>query len=103
MSNVALFSVRDVVSGTYGVPFASQNSSTAVRSVAMEVNNDDARSVLHTHPDDFQLYHLGSFDDESSVFSPVENGPVLICRLSTLVQSPDAISGANRAGTLEVR
>lgn len=77
-------SVRDTVSSTFGTPFFSQNQQTALRSVRMEVNNADARSVLHTHPADFELYVLGEFDDISGSFTLRET-PLCVCRLDSLV------------------
>lgn len=101
MSVISVFSVRDVVSDTYGRPFYSFNTSTALRSLKSEVNNKVVGSVLFESPDDFELYLLGEFDDETGRFDLLDRMQFVV-RCSSLVLRADAISdeGANRAGNL---
>lgn len=89
MTIMALFSVRDVVSNTYGTPFSSINEQTAIRSLKMEMNS--GQSVLGSNPDDFELYAVGHFDQDTGqteLLTPL----VLVCRLSSLadVIKPEA-------------
>lgn len=98
MTILRAYSVRDVVSNTYGRPFFSQNDATAVRSLAMEVNNSSFESVLHTNPDDFELYLIGEFDDELCTFDSL-SAIQLLCRCSSLVKAPGAVNEVNRTGT----
>jgi hypothetical protein len=41
----------------------------AIRSFSDEVNRQSDDNQLHNHPDDFDLYELGEFDDNSGTFA----------------------------------
>jgi len=58
-----MFAVYDQVAEVYGRPFFSQTVGTAVRSFTDEVNRPESDNALASHPKDFALYHLGSFED----------------------------------------
>lgn len=51
----------------YGRPFYVPHVNAALRSLTDEVNN--AQSDLFKHPDDFDLYELGEFDDSDASFA----------------------------------
>jgi len=40
----------------------------AIRSFSDEINRADAENQLHNHPDDFDLYEFGEFDDNTGSF-----------------------------------
>lgn len=85
MTKFAVLSVRDVVADTFGRPFFAPNEASGVRSVRSEVNNPQS-GTLHTNPDDFELYSLGSFDDQLCQFELFDR-PKLLLRLSHLVDA----------------
>lgn len=60
-----IFSVRDIAADVYSNPFTSSNQQTATRDFAHACM--DPASALSKNPEDFQLYQLGSFDDELGV------------------------------------
>lgn len=66
---IKLFSLRDNVANAFGAPFAAVNALSAVRSCVGESQNP-AAGPLHTHPQDFSVYFLGEFDNESGEFVP---------------------------------
>ena len=41
----------------------------AIRSFSDEVNRQDAENQLFNHPDDFDLYEMGEFDDNTGLFT----------------------------------
>lgn len=84
MTKLAVLSVRDVVADTFGRPFFSPNVPSATRSVRAEVNNPQS-GTLHTNPDDFELYDLGTFDDQTCLFELYDR-PALVVRLSNLAE-----------------
>lgn len=86
MAKVNIYTVRDVISDTYGRPFYSTNDETAVRSLAMEVNSGVEDSVLATNPDDFELYLLGEYDDSTASFD-IHDSIKFIVRASNLLKS----------------
>lgn len=61
-------SVRDRAAAVYSQPFFSPTLETALRSFRQLVNDSNA-GLPHTNPDDFDLFHLGSFNDETGFFS----------------------------------
>lgn len=85
MTKFAVLSVRDVVADSFGRPFFAPNEASGVRSVRSEVNNPQS-GTLNTHPDDFELYALGDFDDQNCAFDLFDR-PKLLVRLSHLVDA----------------
>jgi len=63
-----MMSVRDVKSDSFGNPWFAPTVGMAVRSFTDEVNRDENSSTAAKHPEDFQLYHLGSFESTSGTF-----------------------------------
>jgi len=37
-----------------------------------EVNREDTNNTMYHHPEDFALYHLGEFDDNTGKFELLE-------------------------------
>ena len=66
---LALYSLRDNVSNVFGAPFVAVNRQSALRSCISESQNP-ASGPLHTHPQDFAVYAVGEFDNETGVFEP---------------------------------
>jgi hypothetical protein len=64
-----IISVKDRVADAYGRPFYTQSIGTAIRSFSDEINRDAADNQMFAHPDDYDLYHLGEFDDATAEFS----------------------------------
>lgn len=69
-------SVRDAKVGLYMRPFVSQSKGAAIRSFGDECVNKE--SVMFAHPEDFELYVIGSFEDTTSQI--VCCAPVLAAR-----------------------
>lgn len=61
--NYHVFSVRDRAADVFGVPFFMISRGHAIRSFSDEINRDAVDNNLFKHPEDFDLYSLGSFDD----------------------------------------
>jgi len=59
-----VYAVRDGKACIYHAPFTVLNEAVAVRMVHNAVNADD-QGELSFNASDFDLYHLGEFDDES--------------------------------------
>jgi hypothetical protein len=67
---VIAVSIRDKVSEVFGQPFFVQNIGTAVRSFNDEINRESPDNMLNKHPDDFDLYEIGQFDDSNAELKP---------------------------------
>lgn len=72
--NKVICSVRDITADVYANPFTSQNAQTAMRDFAHACR--DENSQLFKNPEDFQLFQLGTFDDDLGVI--VGHEPKLI-------------------------
>lgn len=59
--------VYDTVANLYGAPFCSTNAAVAVRQFQAELTAD-AHGAMQTHPDNFKLFELGSFDNTHGRF-----------------------------------
>lgn len=73
-----VLTVRDSAVEAYGQPFYSVSVGGAVRGFTDEINRADAGNNMAKHPDDFELYHLGTFDDVDASFNL--NAPRLVSR-----------------------
>lgn len=69
-----VYSVLDVSVG-YGVPVVQDNDAVAMRS--FENGCSDPGSVWHTHPADFYLHRIGTFDTSTGELSSCK--PARVC------------------------
>ncbi len=67
MAVYQMCSVLDMVAGQYGRPFFTVSEGSAIRGFSDEINRP-GESALYQHPNDFQLFHVGTFDDENCQF-----------------------------------
>lgn len=67
-----IVSVRDRAADTYGQPFYVTGLGQAIRSFTDEVNRAEKGNALFEHPEDFDLYEIGNFDDSSGVIERTE-------------------------------
>lgn len=62
-----MFSVRDSALNAYLRPFCVPAVGAAVRGFTDEVNRGD--SEMHKHPEDYELFQVGEFDEESGMIA----------------------------------
>jgi len=60
-----MFAVFDAKSEMFSFPLTFQNDAVAVRTFATMAN--DPQSFICTNPEDYTLFHVGSFDEETAV------------------------------------
>lgn len=60
-------SVFDTVSGVFGQPMFVPTVGVAARAFTDEVNRQAQDNQFYKHPNDFQLFEIGSFDDNAGV------------------------------------
>jgi len=63
-----IVTVRDRTADVFGQPFFVARIGQAIRSFSDEVNSPSSDSAIAKHPEDFDLYELGAFDDETATF-----------------------------------
>ena len=61
-------SVKDRAADAFGRTMFVPSTGVAIRSFSDELNRSDADNQLYNHPDDFDLYEFGVFDDNTGLF-----------------------------------
>jgi len=69
--------VKDRAADAYGRPMFVPSTGVAIRSFSDEINRNNAENQLYNHPDDFDLYELGQFDDNTGLFNLHEQPKLL--------------------------
>ena len=60
---LSIFCIFDLKSGVHQAPFFSHNQDTAMRLIALEMENPG--SLIGRFPKDYELYFLGEWNDEN--------------------------------------
>lgn len=63
--------VRDAAANVYGVPMFLASKGQAIRSFSDEVQRVAADNMLNKHPEDFELFYVGEYDDSDATFDAV--------------------------------
>ncbi len=71
------YSIRDTKVNTYNTPFFAKSEDDAVRSFTRL--KMDPNSNVNLFPEDFDLYYIGSYTDQTGVFEAQET-PVHIIK-----------------------
>ena len=71
-------SIRDRQANAFAPPFFVATLGQAIRSFSDEINRPAENNQLYRHPDDFDLYDVGVYDDETGTFM-AETTPLQIC------------------------
>lgn len=69
---LAVVAVFDSAAGMFNRPFFAPALGVALRSFTDEVNRQAPDNQLNQHPEDFALYQLGWFDDNSGTFETLD-------------------------------
>lgn len=69
---IKIFSVFDSKAAFFGQPFADQSIASATRNFSDAVNDgSNPNNLWHKHPEDFSLFHVGEFDNETGELLPM--------------------------------
>lgn len=79
---VSYFSVWDKKARAFGQLFPSNTKGSAERSFADNVNSSD--STANKYPEDFTLFQICDFDDDSGSIANCYEPPLLICEATAL-------------------
>lgn len=83
---LVIVSVKDTAAQAFGRPIFVPTAAVAMRSFRDEVNRKDSTDDMARHPDDFELYEIGVFDDSCGMVT-VADEPRLIARAKDLKES----------------
>ena len=76
-----VMAIKDLATQLYGQPFFVLARGQGMRTFNDEINRQAPDNGLWTHPEDYELYELGTFDDEKGTFDAGElGGPTMITR-----------------------
>lgn len=84
MAKLMIVSVFDTAVQADGRPLFVPTKGAAMRSFTDEVNRKAEDNPMWAHPEDYELYFLGWFDDSSGHLSGGVEGPVLCDRAKDL-------------------
>ena len=65
---MVVVSIKDRAADAFGRPAFVASLGVAIRSFTDEVNRDNPDNQMFAHPDDFDLYEIGTFDDSTCIF-----------------------------------
>lgn len=65
---LTMFCVRDRATDQFGTPMFLVTAGQAIRSFSDEVNRKAADNQIAAHPEDFDLYCLGTWNSSTGVF-----------------------------------
>lgn len=75
---LVIVSIKDRAADAFGRPAYVATEGVAIRQFMDEINRGDTESQIYQHPDDFDLYYLGTFDDNTGGFDLLAS-PKQIC------------------------
>ncbi|WNK13030.1 MAG: nonstructural protein [Microvirus sp.] len=76
--------IRDSAAAVYGQPQYVASIGSAIRGFGDEVNRSAADNSFFRHPEDFILYHVGTYSDDFAKFTLFDE-PVQLARAVDLV------------------
>jgi hypothetical protein len=80
--------LRDITANVYGQPNFVASIGAAIRAFADNINGKDPNNIVSQHPTDFEMYRLGTYDDELAFFD-------LLTRPEQIATGKNLIQNAN--------
>ncbi|QCQ84989.1 nonstructural protein [Blackfly microvirus SF02] len=65
---LTIVATRDIKANAFAQPQFVQNIGHYMRAFSDEVNRKDENNLLWKHPEDFEIYELGKYDDNTAEF-----------------------------------
>lgn len=73
-----IVAVRDRAIDSFGQPVFVANLGGAIRSFGDEIKRVDPNNQMNKHPEDYDLYHLGEYDDETGTFEGIRPSQIAV-------------------------
>lgn len=83
---MGLYSVYDEASRTYNRPVTEQTDAQALRIFKQEINRAEVNNLMNSNPEDFSLYHVGTFDTDTGTITPADPIRLMSTGLSNVVK-----------------
>lgn len=82
-----IYAVKDLAIQAFGNCFLTRAPGEAMRSFQDEVNSTDKKnSAVAAHPEDYELYKIGEYDDELGIIK-ANLQPELVARAKDLLRT----------------
>ena len=65
---MTVLAVKDRAAEAFARPMFVPSAGVGVRAFSDEVNRNNEENQMYAHPDDFDLYDIGIFDDSTGLF-----------------------------------
>lgn len=85
MSTFYVVAIKDVKAEVFLVPAFVGSTYSAIRSFGDQINHAADDNILYKHPEDFALYQLGVFEDDTGIVTPYST-PLLLANGSDSVR-----------------
>ena len=73
-----IIAIRDLKADAFGKPHGVHNDATAIRTFSDEINSNDKKSLISTHPHDFALYKIATYEEQTGKITPIYPPKLLI-------------------------
>lgn len=80
-----IVAIRDRAADTFSTPMFVPSVGIGIRSFSDEVNRAADNNMLYKHPDDYDLYLLGEYNDDQATFDATRPEQIAIGRDVKLV------------------
>ncbi|AXH78052.1 MAG: nonstructural protein [Microviridae sp.] len=80
-----IYAVKDLAVQVFGTPFFVRAKGEAIRSFQDEANNTSSDSAIAKHPEDYELYILGHYDEQTGQITP--------CDIELVARAKDLLRG----------
>lgn len=84
--------VHDSKALVFSNPMMFRTTAEAVRSFTAAVNDSTHGSAISSHPGDFTLIHIATWDDDEGIFTPLANGHVVLANGASLIAPTSQLS-----------
>lgn len=82
-----LYALKDTKSSFFNLPWSYMSEPEAVRNMHRLVN--DPQTMVHAYPEDYDLYEIGTYDQQTGQICPLET-PRHIVKATALKKQPEA-------------
>jgi len=72
---IQIVAILDRAAAAYGRPFFVNALGQAIRSFQDEVNRNAPENTMYHHADDYDLWHLAEYDDNTGHIEALKDGP----------------------------
>lgn len=73
-----IIATRDVVANVYSQPMFVPHLGGAIRSFGDECKRKEPGNILAAHPEDFELWHLGEYDDNTGTYEETDRKQIAV-------------------------